>query len=257
VALFTSYPPGTPSWVDLASSDPDTAKAFYSTLFGWTVDEQGPEAGGYAMFLKKDKTVSGVGPLAMEGQPSAWTTYVTVDEADVTVDKAKGAGATVYVEPMDVLDVGRMAVFADPTGAAIALWQPRAHQGAQLANEPGTFCWNELQTRDTEAAKAFYHTVFGWDASTSEMDGMSYTEWKNGENVVGGMMDMPAGVPAAVPAHWLVYFAVEDCDATLATATANGATVMVPATDIPPGRFAVLADPAGAVFAVIKMHDAG
>lgn len=257
MAEFKSYPPGTPSWVDLASGDLAAAKAFYSGLFDWGVAEGGPEAGGYAMFQKGGKNVAGLGPIMMEGQPPAWTTYVTVEDADATTAKVTDAGGTVLVAPMDVLDVGRMAVYMDPTGAAIAVWQPRAHQGAELANEPGTFTWNELQTRDTEAAKAFYRAVFGWDAHTSEGATMVYTEWKRGNDSVGGMLNMPAEVPPQIPANWLVYFAVEDCDAAVAKATGLGATTLMPPMDVEPGRFAVLSDPTGAVFAVIKMNPAG
>ena len=253
MAEFTTYPPGTPSWVDLASPDIEKSKAFYGGLFGWDPLVGPPEAGGYVMFQKGGKNVAGAMQIMTEGQPPAWMTYVDVEDADTTVDLVKKAGGTVFVEPMDVLDVGRMAVLADPTGAAIGLWQPRAHKGAELANEPGSFCWNELQTRDTDKAKAFYAEVFGWGAETHETPGMTYTEWKRGEHSVGGMMDMPADMPADVPAYWLVYFAVDDCDAAVAKATELGAAQLLAPTDIDPGRFAVLMDPTGATFAVIKM----
>lgn len=256
MAEFTSYAPGTPSWVDLASPDLEKSRAFYGALFGWGANVGGPDAGGYTMFTKGGKNVAGGGPIMMEGQPPAWTTYVSVEDADATIEKVKKAGGMVFVEPMDVLDVGRMAVFADPTGAALALWQPKAHVGADLANEPGTFCWNELNTRDTGAAKAFYAEVFGWGSESSEGAQMAYTEWKLGGQSIGGMMDMPPMVPAEVPAHWLVYFAVEDCDATTAKANELGATTMAGPMDVEPGRFAVLSDPSGAVFAVIRMNQA-
>lgn len=254
MAEFKSYPPGTPSWVDLGSSDLPASKAFYCALFGWEVVDGGPDSGGYDMFQKQDKNVAGLGPLMAQNQPPAWTTYVSVEDADATTAKVTAAGGTVLVAPMDVLDVGRMAVFLDPTGAAIALWQPRAHHGADLANEPGTFTWNELQTRDVEAAKAFYRSVFGWGAHTSEDGLMPYTEWKRGEDSVGGMMEMPDEVPPQIPAYWLVYFAVEDCDATVTKAAGLGGTTLMPPMDVTPGRFAVLSDPTGAVFAVIKMN---
>jgi hypothetical protein len=256
VAEFKSYPPGTPSWVDLTSADLPGAQAFYRGLFGWGALEGGPESGGYTMFQKHGKNVAGLGPIMREGQAPAWTTYVTVEDADATIAKVTAAGGTVLMAPMDVLDVGRMALFMDPTGAAIALWQPRAHQGAQLANEPGTFTWNELQTRDTKAAKAFYEAVFGWSAHTTEGGAMVYTEWKRGDDSIGGMMDMPAEVPPQVPAYWLVYFAVEDCDASVAKATGLGGSTLVAPMDVEPGRFAVLSDPTGAMFAVIKTKEA-
>jgi predicted enzyme related to lactoylglutathione lyase len=250
---LSSHPAGTPSWVEVTSHDTAASSAFYGTLFGWEADDQGPDTGHYVVFRKQGKAVAGDAPIMMDGQPPAWTTYVGVDDANTTVEVAKKAGATVFVEPMDVMDLGRMAVFADPTGAALAIWQPKAHEGAELAGEPEAFCWNELHTRDVPAAKSFYSDVFGWQPNDMEMNGSTYTEWKLGDALVAGMMPMPAMVPAEVPAHWLVYFAVENCDATLSKATGLGATTLVPATDIPPERFGVLSDPAGAVFAVIEM----
>ncbi len=249
----TSFEPGTPSWVDLASPDLAASAAFYSALFGWEAKDQGPEAGHYHMFEKDGVAVAGAGPIMMEGQPPAWTTYVSVTDADEAIAKVKAAGGMVFVEPMDVLDVGRMAVFADPTGAAAAVWQPRRHIGAGLVNEPGALVWNELSTRDTSAAAAFYTEVFGWEAAASGATGMEYTEWRLGGEVVGGMMAMPDEVPAEVPAYWLTYFGTADCDATVAAATAGGATLMVGPVDIPIGRFAVLVDPTGATFAVVAL----
>ena len=156
---MTSYEPGTPSWADLASPDLPASVAFYRVLFAWDATDQGEEAGHYHMFEVKGAPVAGAGPIMMEGQPPAWTTYISVDDADTAIDRVKKAGGTVFVEPMDVLDVGRMAVFADPTGAAAAVWQPKSHPGAGLVNEPGTLVWNELNTRDVPAAKAFYADV--------------------------------------------------------------------------------------------------
>jgi predicted enzyme related to lactoylglutathione lyase len=249
----TSYEPGTPSWVDLASPDLAVSAAFYGALFGWEAHDQGAEAGHYHTFEKDGVPVAGAGPIMMEGQPPAWTTYVSVTDADATIAKVKAAGGTVFVEPMDVLDVGRMAVFADPTGAAAAIWRPRQHIGAGLVNEPGALVWNELSTRDLAAATAFYREVFGWEAASSDATGMEYTEWKLNGEVIAGMMAMPAEVPAEVPAYWLTYFGTADCDATVAQATGDGATLMVGPIDIPIGRFAVLSDPTGAVFAVIAL----
>lgn len=251
---FTSYPPGTPCWVDHAAKDINASNAFYSGLFGWAAEDQGDEAGNYTILSKTGKPVAGNMSVMGEGQPAVWTSYVCVEDADKTIDAVKQAGGMVFMEPMDVMDIGRMAVFADPTGAAIGLWQPKSFIGAQLANEAGSFCWNELNTRDLPAAKAFYPEVFGWTANDLDMEGMSYTEWKLGDQSIAGMMSMPDMVPAEVPAHWLVYFATDDTDATVAKATGLGAAALVPPTDIPPGRFSVLMDPDGATFAVIKMN---
>ncbi|MGD0312659.1 MAG: VOC family protein [Acidimicrobiales bacterium] len=249
----TSYEPGTPSWVDLASPDLEASAAFYSSLFGWDAVDQGADAGHYHMFEQGGVPLAGAGPIMMEGQPPAWTSYISVTDADASIAKVKAAGGMVFVEPMDVLDVGRMSVFADPTGAAAAVWQPRRHIGAGLVNEPGALAWNELATRDVPAATAFYAEVFGWEAETADMGGMEYTNWKLSGNQIGGMMAMPAEVPPEVPSHWLAYFGTADCDATVAAATAGGSTLMVGPVDIPPGRFAVLADPSGAMFGVIAL----
>jgi predicted enzyme related to lactoylglutathione lyase len=251
----TKYEPGTPSWVDLGSPDPSASADFYTKLFGWTASvAEDPAAGGYTMLELNGEAVAGLGPLMTEGQPPAWTTYVSVADADATVAAVKGAGGMVFMEPFDVLDVGRMAIFADPSGAVCAIWQPKAHIGAAVVNEPGALCWNELATRDIETAKTFYGAVFGWKGDTQDMDGMTYTSWMLGDKPVGGMMEMGSDFPAEVPPHWLAYFAVADADATVAKAEKLGASVPVPATDIPPGRFAVIADPHGAAFAVIKMN---
>jgi predicted enzyme related to lactoylglutathione lyase len=257
MAEFKSYPPGTPCWVDLSSPDLPGSKAFYGELFGWESTEGSPETGGYCMFQKQAKNVAGLGPIMGEDQPPAWMTYIAVENADATAAKITAGGGTLVVAPMDVLDAGRMAVFIDPTGAALALWEPNAHIGADLANESGAFTWNELQTRDTDAAKAFFGSVFGWGADTRQDGGMVYTEWKRGGDSVGGMMDMPAEVPPQIPAYWLVYFALDDCDASVAKATNLGGAALVAPMDIEPGRFAVLSDPTGAVFGVITMKPAG
>jgi hypothetical protein len=221
MVAVTEYEPGTPSWVDLASPDLPASVAFYTSLFGWEAKDQGPEAGGYTMLELGGVPVAGMGPIVMEGQPPAWTSYVSVADADVSIAKVKEAGGMVFVEPMDVLDVGRMAVFADPTGAAMALWQAKLHQGAGLVNEPGALVWNELSTRDTAAAAGFYRAVFGWDADSAPMGDMVYTEWKLGGKTVGGMMTTPSDVPPEVPAYWLAYFGTADCDATVAEATSS------------------------------------
>jgi predicted enzyme related to lactoylglutathione lyase len=248
------YPPGTPMWVDLGSPDVDASIRFYGDIFGWSASEPGPpEAGGYRFFEQDGKMVGGLGPLMMEGQPPAWLTYVGVTDADATVTKAREAGAAIHVEPMDVMDVGRMAILADPTGAALGLWQPRRHTGAEIVNQPVSLSWNELNTRDTEAAKPFYEAIFGWEADTQQMGDIEYTTWKLNSNPVGGMVAMADQVPAQVPAHWLAYFAVDDCDATVEKAKAAGANLMFGPMDIPAGRFAVLADPHGAVFGVVRM----
>jgi hypothetical protein len=257
MAEISQYAPGTPSWVDLSSPDPDGSARFYGDLFGWEVHKaDDPEAGGYAMGYLRGKPVAGIGPTWGENMPSVWSTYVSVENADATAERVREAGGEVVMAPMDVLDVGRMAVFRDPTGAHISVWQPRAHQGAGIVNEPGTLCWSELGTRDAEAAIPFYEHVFGWEAAPSTDPAMPYTEWKVGGRSIGGMMTMGDQIPAEIPAHWMTYFAVEDADAAAARATELGGSLMTGPMDIPGiGRFAVLTDPNGAAFSVIALAE--
>lgn len=254
----TSYAPGTPSWVDLGSPDLDGSVEFYSGLFGWEVpaSENIEQTGGYRRATKDGADVAGMMPLMQEGQPPAWSSYVSVADADATAAAVKEAGGSVFAEPMDVMDLGRMAVFADPTGAVFGIWQPGTFPGAGLVNEPGALAWNELGTRDVAAAKAFYGAVFGWGFDDQAMGEMgTYTVLKLGEDMVGGMMDITGRVPDEVPAHWLAYFAVDDTDAALEKITGSGGTVAFGPIDIPAGRFAVVRDPNGATFAVIKTSE--
>ncbi len=250
----TSYEPGTPSWVDLATPDVDASATFYGALFGWEVESAGPpeETGGYGLFMLRGHRVAGVGPLMQEGQPAVWSTYVSTDDADAAVARAQQAGGAVVVEPMDVMDAGRMAFVMHAAGGALGLWQPGRTIGAELVNEPGALNWNELQTRDTEGAKAFFAALFDWAPEDSSVGEMTYTVFNLGGTGIAGMMPMPPGVPDEVPAYWLVYFGVEDCDASAARAQELGGGVIAPAMDIEGvGRFAALTDPHGTAFAVI------
>ena len=163
VTRDTAWPDGTPCWVDLGVDDIAKASTFYAGLFGWDIQAGPPEAGGYTMCLKNGRAVAGIGPSqGPPGTPPVWTTYLAADDADQTAAKVTKAGGQMFMEPFDVLDVGRMAVAADPGGAAFGIWQARAHTGAGLANEPGTLCWNENHTRDFDRNKAFYQAAFGY-----------------------------------------------------------------------------------------------
>ncbi len=210
------------------------------------------------MLRKDDKFVAGLGPKMNEQMPTAWNTYVTVNDADETAAKVQANDGSVVLPTMDVMDAGRMAVFTDPQGAAFSVWQPNLHHGAQLVNEPGTLAWNELDTRDTEGAKAFYGNVFGWGDDTQQTPGGPYTTWMIDGQMVGGMMEIGEQFPPDVPNNWLTYFAVDDTDASVTKAGELGGTAIVEPMDTQAGRFAVLADPQGAVFGVIALStDAG
>ena len=251
----TQHAPGTPSWVDLQTSDQAGAKAFYSALFGWEYDDQamGNDA-VYSMAQKNGKHVAAIAPLPMIGVPPHWNTYVTVADVDATAAQVAGAGGSTMGDPFDVMDAGRMAVVADPTGAMLCIWQPKNHIGASLVNEHGTLCWNELMTPDLDAALPFYEKLFGWKRNRLPMDTMEYNELQLGGRGIGGAMKPPM---EGMPPVWGVYFAVDDCDKAAEVAAANGGTVMQPPTDIPPGRMAVIVDPAGAIFSVLKLTEPG
>jgi predicted enzyme related to lactoylglutathione lyase len=249
----TQYEPGTPCWIDIGT-DVEAAKRFYTSLFGWDTQEAGPpeETGGYGFFMKGGKQVAGYGPQQNPGPPF-WTTYVSVVDADATAKEVEAAGGTVLMAPMDVMTAGRMALFQDAQGAVIAAWQPGEHIGAQLVNEPGALCWNELNSRDVDGSKEFYRAAFGWGQVTHAEGPMPYTEFQLGDQSIGGLLAMPPMVPAGAPSFWLVYVAVDDTDASVAKAQELGATVLMAPMDVPAGRFSVLSDPQGATFGVIRM----
>ncbi|QUQ62962.1 VOC family protein [Kutzneria sp. CA-103260] len=246
--------PGVPGWIDLGSPDLDATRSFYTQLFGWTAHTGGPEFGGYTIFNLGDDPVAGAGPLFSPDQPTVWTTYVITESADETAAKVEANGGKVLMAPGDVGENGRMGMFMDSGGAVFAVWQPGTMPGATVFNTAGALSWNELLTRDAAGAKSFYEGVFGWGHDDSDNGGVTYTSWMLNDAPVGGMMQMDSdNFPAELPAHWMVYFAVEDTDATVAKCTELGGSVAVPPTDIPQGRFAVLMDPHGAAFSVIKL----
>lgn len=250
----TKYPHGTFSWVDLATTDQEAAKAFYTELFGWeAVDLPIGDGQLYTMLQLHGRDVAALSTMQAEmqamGIPPHWNSYITVDDVDELAGKVADAGGTVIAPPFDVLDSGRMAVIQDPTGANVALWQPRNHIGARVVNIPGALVWNELMTRDPQQASNFYTVLLGWEAEHDEK--MNYTMLKNNGRMAGGIFQMGEDM-AHVPPNWSVYFSVADCDATVAKAVELGGQILKPAADIPGmGRFAVLQDPQGGVFNVV------
>lgn len=253
------YKPGTFCWVELATTDGEAAKKFYTQLFGWDFADNpmGPDM-VYTMLKLNGKDVGALYKMTPEmtanGIPPNWLSYVSVANVDESTAKAKSLGATVLKEPFDVSTVGRMAVIQDPTGAVFALWQAGVHKGAGISNVPNSLCWNELATKDATKAGEFYSGLFGWDKNVQQMDDMTYTSFMNGDRPAGGMYE-PTPEMGEIPPHWAVYFAVNDADATAARATELGATVCVPPMDIPGvGRMVAFKDPQGAAFAVIKLE---
>jgi predicted enzyme related to lactoylglutathione lyase len=254
--VIESYAPGTFCWADLGSPAAAAAKRFYTSLFGWTAEDRpmGPDA-AYTMLNLEGRAVAALYQQdpAQPGAPPHWLSYISVGHVNDVARRAKELGGTVLLDPFDVLDVGRMAMVQDPTGAVVALWEPRGHAGAGIAGEPGSICWNELATTDVARAGAFYESLLGWGAETRPMGATSYTMFAHEGAPRGGMMAIaPEWGP--VSPNWRVYFAVSDCEGQTALAQSLGGSVRVPPTDAPGvGRFSVLADPQGAVFAVIEL----
>ena len=263
MAEFTTHAPGTFTWPELATTDQKAGVAFYRALFGWDLNEQsmGP-AGVYSMFQMRGKPVGAacsLRPEEVQGKvPAHWNSYVTVANVDDSAKKAQSLGAKLFAPPFDVMDAGRMAVLQDPTGAVFCVWQANKSIGAQILNEPGALCWTELTTSDTKAAEAFYTGLFGWTPKHSPAGSpMEYTEFSVAGTPSIGMMPKPPGMPAHIPSYWMPYFQVANCDSSTAKAKELGGKQMIGPNDIPNvGRFAILQDPQGAMFAVFKFAGA-
>ena len=261
MAEYKEYEPGMFCWVDLATTDAEGAKKFYSELMGWgTMDTPAGQDMVYTMLQLRGKEVGGLygmGPeQRSEDLPSHWMSYVSVTDVDETVEKAKSLGGVIIMEPADVFEYGRMANIQDPTGAVLAVWQPKQHIGALVKNEPGTLCWNELMTRDEQKAGEFYQKIFGWTAQAQKMgNGSLYTMFGLGDVRVGGMMKIREEW-GNVPPNWMVYFAVEDCNVSVGKVGSLGGKIVVPVTDIPDvGKFAVIEDLQSAVFGIVEMRE--
>ncbi|MGR4881035.1 VOC family protein [Streptomyces sp. LARHCF249] len=255
--LTTDYENGSPNWVDLGTPDIGAAAAFYRGLFGWDFRAGGEEAGGYGMFRLGDKTVAGGMAVPADQGPAAWQVYFQTADADATAAAVTHAGGTVRFQPADVMDSGRMAVFADPEGVGFGVWQPGSNTGLGAVTEVGSLCWTELYTGDIDAAAEFYHAVLGWQIGGVPFDGGTYTTVRPAgtteEAAVGGLVPLATDpVEDAGRPYWTPYFEVADCDATAAKAEETGGKVrMTPVSLEGVGRMAKLADPSGARFAVI------
>jgi hypothetical protein len=245
-----------PAWVDLSSKDAAASRTFYANLFGWKVEvADNPEAGGYALAKLGGKDVAGIGPVQDPNAPSAWMVYIGTRDADATAKQVEAAGGKVVAPPFDVLKSGRMAVFQDPAGAFISVWQPDEMFGAEVMGKAGSYGWAELNSRGFDAAKDFYAKVFGWTQKVSPMgEGQGdYTEFQlDGQSIAGGM-EMNAMIPKEVPSYWQVYFMADDVDKTHKKAVDLGAQEMLPPHDFPGGRFSILSDPQGASFGLLSM----
>lgn len=252
----TSHSPGTFSWVDLSTTDPDAAKRFYGALFGWEFDDQ-PVGDGNVYTMCR---LNGHDACALSAQmdqerslgiPPHWNNYVTVADVDASAARVRELGGSVMMDPFDVLDAGRMSVVADPAGAVLNMWQPRGNIGATVVNVPGALTWNELATKDVDGAEEFLAGLFGWRFEEMEGAPVRYAVIYNGDRSNGGVRAQ-SEMEAGVPPNWIPYFAVESVDDSVASAGGLGGNVLVPATAVPNGRFAAIADPQGAVFAIFE-----
>lgn len=252
------YAPGDFCWMELGTTDQNAAKSFYTSLFGWTFSDfpMGPND-LYTMFSLEGRNVGAAYTLRKDQReqhvPPHWMLYVSVESADDGASKAAKLGGTVLAPAFDVYDVGRMAVLQDPTGAVFSVWQAKSHAGMGIAGVDGTFCWADLSTPDRELASKFYSGLFGWTFNLGEdKDPDGYLHIKNGENFIGGVQTV-AHRPANVPPHWLPYIYTSDCDASADKAKKLGANFHLPPMTMENvGRFGVVADPQGAVFAIFQ-----
>jgi predicted enzyme related to lactoylglutathione lyase len=247
----TKHESGRFCWAELSTTDSAGAKAFYSAIFGWEIQDNpmGPDM-VYTMLSVNGQTAAALYQDDSGKAPPHWGAYISVDNADSTAARARELGGTVIAEPFDVATFGRMGVIQDPTGAIFSIWQPKDHIGYTVINEPGAVCWNELYTRDTAAAAAFYSGLFGYGVKQSEMP-MPYTELQLDGKSIAGMMGMGADMEG-VPPHWNIYFAVANCQETFEKASGLGAKTLIPPMAIPGiGTMAMMMDPQGVVFAFI------
>lgn len=260
MAEFQEHAPGTFCWAELVTGDAAATKGFYRDLFGWTFHDDPVGEGVYTMFEKGGLKVGAQYAITDEqssqGVPPNWGTYVSVADLEAALAKVEAAGGEVLMPPYDVYDVGRMTVCKDPTGAVLSLWQPLKHIGCQLKDETGSLCWTELLTNDTGKARDFYTSVFGWSTQTMPMGNMEYTVFQRGEEPTAGMMLLQE-FWGPMPPHWMLYFAVEDCDASIEQALSLGGEIVCPAQDIPSGRFCILKDPGGAMLGIFQMREPG
>jgi predicted enzyme related to lactoylglutathione lyase len=245
-----------PVWVDLSSADPAGARDFYSRVFGWQIEvNPDPQYGGYALARVNGNDVAGIGPKQSAEAPSAWMVYVGTNDADEVARRVAEAGGQVVMPPMSVGDQGRMGVFRDPAGAFISVWQPKRMAGFQTG-AANTFGWAELNARGLDRDLGFYARVFGWDPknSASMGEGQPYTEFYLAGESIAGAMEMSPMVPQNVPSYWMAYFLVDDVDAAYELVLASGGRMMLEPQDFQGGRFAIVADPQGASFGLLKMR---
>jgi uncharacterized protein len=250
-----AHPPGIFCWPELATTDVDAAARFYTSLFGWEAVEVGEGDHPYTLLRLDGLDAAGAYAAGDEPAPPHWNVYVAVASADAAAERAQALGGTQIAPPSDVMDIGRMAVLADPSGATFHVWEARTHIGARVLDVPGALCWTELLTTDLGAAEGFYSRLFGW-RTERDNPAATYVEVIHQDKPVAGMLRIGTGQRSRAP-HWMPYFAVADVDDTLAVARRHFGTLLAPPADLPTvGRFAVLRDPLGAAFGIFGVNEA-
>jgi predicted enzyme related to lactoylglutathione lyase len=241
------------TWHELVTTDAAVATKFYAGLLGWSVKETPMPGGGTYRLLSQGDILTGGAMTAPPGVPSGWLVYIAVEDVDVSAKQIAQRGGTIMVPPTTVPDMLRFACAADPQGAAFGILKGIGPGSDQHPYDgpprPGTFCWDELHTTDTEAAKKFYEGVFGWTGYLGE--GEPYWHWRNAGKEIGGMMPVQGG--PGVPPHWLAYIAASDVDGATKKVETLGGQVIVTPMEVPKvGRFSVAQDPTGGVFALFR-----
>jgi predicted enzyme related to lactoylglutathione lyase len=242
-----------PTWVDLSTADPAAARTFYAKVFGWQIEvNPDPQYGGYALAKVDGQDAAGIGGIMSPGQPSAWSIYIGTDDIEALARKVTAAGGTVVAPPMDIPGQGWMAVFQDPSGAFISGWQATRMRGFQTEGA-SAFGWAEVSARGVEKVVPFYERVFGWTPKATGSPEQPYTEFQVDGHSIVGAVEMNPMVPAEVPSYWLVYFTVDHVDAAFRTAIDAGARELLSPIDFPGGRLAMVSDPQGASFGLMRM----
>lgn len=250
------WPDGTPCWVDVSVSDLSAARLFYEGLFGWDMQEGPAEYGGYLNCAKNGRLAAGISPKMMPEAPDAWTIHFATSDVDAAAERVRTAGGQVLMEPMDVVELGRMAICLDPSGARFGLWRAGSHTGIGVFNEPASLIWTEQLSQSSEANLAFYGAVFGWEFHDMSSDGFRYSTFVSEGRDIGGVGEYGDDGPELAPQWWL-YLAVDDTDEAVDRLIKLGGSVLRPPTDSPYGRLATVADNQGASFCVMAAPPEG
>jgi uncharacterized protein len=237
-------------WHEQVSSDTKQAQDFYTQLFGWGTEVFKPGEVDYAMISSGGQSHGGFGKALEGAPPPHWLGHIQVENVDETVEKAKSAGGKLLAGPFEMGEVGRFAIISDPQGAFVSAYEPES----ESPGSEGVFVWDELGTTDIDDAQRFYGEVFGWTATDMGPEYGGYRTFQRGETQVGGVMTLPDD---SMPAQWQPYVVVDDPDGTTAKAKELGSSALMEPMDVPKvGRIAVLRDPQGAVFGIIKPEPA-